>query len=74
MSQFVEHELIGGIEFCRLHPDRERISSASGVWEVIRAFNDLPREDRQECIHQLHANFCMECGSDSPRCQCWNDE
>lgn len=74
MTQPVQKEKIGGISFCRLSPDRELISVQSGVWDVIRAFNDLPQEDREECIHQLHANFCMECGSDDPRCQCWNDE
>jgi hypothetical protein len=22
----------------------------------------------------VFSNFCLRCGSDNPKCQCWNDE
>lgn len=37
---------------------------------IISAMKTMTEIDRLEIINQ----FCHHCGSNDPRCQCWNDE
>lgn len=38
--------------------------------EVLNAMRQLSDDERLSVM----AQFCHECGSVDPRCQCWNDE
>jgi len=38
--------------------------------EIIRLLNSISEDSRMD----IFAEFCTECGSNNPRCQCWNDE
>lgn len=41
--------------------------------ELVKAkitFKNLTDEERVEIM----SDYCRSCGSDNPRCQCWNDE
>lgn len=40
------------------------------VQSIVDDLRRLPEERRMEAFR----NFCTHCGSDNPRCQCWNDE
>lgn len=33
-----------------------------------------PEPERAKFIDSLRVYFCIHCGHDDPRCQCWNDE
>lgn len=39
-------------------------------FEILQLLTNLTPEQRLE----VFAHFCKSCGSDNPRCQCWNDE
>jgi NAD-dependent dihydropyrimidine dehydrogenase PreA subunit len=41
---------------------------------LIDYIETLSIEERKELFYLIRANFCIECGSNIPRCQCWNDE
>lgn len=38
--------------------------------EIIRLLDGVSAEERIEIFH----NYCVHCGGNDPRCQCWNDE
>ena len=40
------------------------------LYQVKRLFKELTDEERLEVMNR----YCKSCGSDNPRCQCWNDE
>ncbi len=45
------------------------------VQYIARMIGELGDKDREElivCI--LPSLFCVHCGIEDPRCQCWNDE
>lgn len=42
-----------------------------GYFEAAKVIiQKLTPEQRSE----LFSTFCLSCGSDNPKCQCWNDE
>lgn len=56
----------------------------SHCFEVCRAIMEqpLPLQDVKELVAKLSdddrmdlfGGYCKHCGTDDPRCQCWNDE
>lgn len=46
------------------------LANVDPVRVAIDALRSLSDEQRAEAIH----HFCTHCGSENPRCQCWNDE
>ena len=40
------------------------------VYQAKRIFKELSDDERMEVMRE----YCRHCGSDNPRCQCWNDE
>lgn len=38
--------------------------------EILEELHELTESERLE----IFAEFCRECGTDNPKCQCWNDE
>lgn len=39
-------------------------------WSVLSGLGGMSPDRRME----IFSHFCTHCGSDNPRCQCWNDE
>jgi hypothetical protein len=37
---------------------------------IVQELKSMPVDTRMSIIN----NFCKHCGSDDPKCQCWNDE
>lgn len=37
---------------------------------IIYLLNKLTDEERLEIFDE----FCLKCGSNNPKCQCWNDD
>lgn len=48
----------------------EVMASAPITDKVVEALLALTVDERAE----VFGRFCTHCGSDDPRCQCWNDE
>lgn len=46
----------------------------SKVRYFVELMKSLGPYDRMRVLDGLRENFCMHCGDDDPRCQCWNDE
>ena len=40
------------------------------ICQAIKILNKFTEEERLEVMNQ----YCKSCGSDNPKCQCWNDE
>lgn len=38
---------------------------------IINAMRSLPSDELRQAVMN---EFCKHCGSNNPRCQCWNDE
>lgn len=49
---------------------QEAPSNDGQVMLLVDELKKLSEEDRLE----VFSHFCRFCGSDDPRCQCWNDE
>jgi hypothetical protein len=47
-----------------LDPNKSTLQSA------MKSLKSLTNEERME----LWRDYCTHCGSDDPKCQCWNDE
>lgn len=59
----------------------ETVPEAEGRLRAVELANDLnemaqPARDQfiQAFMTELRERFCLACGSNDPRCQCWNDE
>jgi len=51
-------------------PNYNVVHVVYSVPTLVKMLKDLSEEDRM----QVFVNFCTKCGSDNPRCTCWNDE
>jgi hypothetical protein len=49
-------------------------SDVTYISNIVSAMEQMTVEQRAQTISAMHAFFCMECGSNDPDCQCWNDE
>lgn len=52
---------------------REAIAAAlvkAGQKTVLECLQEMPEEQRLD----VFSSFCTHCGTNNPRCQCWNDE
>ena len=50
----------------------QRIASSSAAPSAAALANLLSLSEAERI--DVFSNFCLRCGSDNPRCQCWNDE
>jgi hypothetical protein len=41
---------------------------------IVGLLAGITEAERDEVFSALRDSFCLECGSDDPSCQCWNDE
>lgn len=48
----------------------ETLKKAMNRATITALLIDMRPEERLE----IFSRFCQHCGSDDPRCQCWNDE
>ena len=48
----------------------DEIAKLERMEAALRAVRCLSEGERMELFH----NFCLGCGSEEPKCQCWNDE
>ena len=48
----------------------ETMSENKMLAVILKLMLLLTAKERMEIM----LNFCLHCGSDQPRCQCWNDE
>lgn len=59
-------------------PPQTYNSPPRSVVDITRELADRLRfespEMRADVFAALTENYCRECGSDDPGCQCWNDE
>lgn len=61
---------------CLTFRGMEHLMSVEGKaqTEILASFSIMTPRDRETIFDMLRLNFCMHCGNDDPRCQCWNDE
>lgn len=52
------------------HAKRGSLAAAKTNRTMVDMMKDLTPDQRMEVFSQ----FCKHCGSDDPKCQCWNDE
>lgn len=45
----------------------EALPPAPSIADIVAAMSDTERVT-------LFSDYCLSCGSDDPKCQCWNDE
>ena len=67
---YYEEKIINGVLHCRSTPDGEWRPATSAHAVAVNALMALTDEQRMEAF----GFFCCHCGTDDPRCQCWNDE
>jgi len=46
------------------------METAKRIELIKNLLDDLTEEERM----LVFDSFCTECGSDDPKCQCWNDD
>ena len=49
----------------------DRLPAVIAVMAFIQQFTDT---ERDQFFQELRAQFCLHCGAQDPKCQCWNDE
>ena len=67
---FYEEKFIDGKLMFRTTPKGEWEHKTTSVALVANQLILMTDDERVE----LFSLFCTHCGSDDPRCQCWNDE
>lgn len=67
---FYEERIMQGILMCRSSPRGEWRYATTPHAIAVNALMQLTDSQRQEAFR----HFCTSCGTDDPRCQCWNDE
>ena len=57
--------------FLNMLPDPTKTPNpASVIKQIVATMLEMSEEERMEIM----GSFCRHCGSDDPRCVCWNDE
>ena len=55
--------------------ESRELDRQSKILEAVRRFQEsLTNEQRTGFWHLLQEGYCTSCGTNNPRCQCWNDE
>ena len=67
---FYEEDVINGVLCCRSQPGGEWRPATTPHAAAVNALLALDEDQRLEAF----SYFCRSCGTDDPRCQCWNDE
>ena len=67
---FYEEKVIDGTLHCRSTPGGEWRPATSAHAATVNALLAMTDDQRME----VFGFFCRYCGTDDPRCQCWNDE
>jgi len=71
-------ETQGGVMMGGMRTDEEQAEmdrrSEARVAAIVTLFSDLTAREREDAISRIREGFCVHCGSDNPRCQCWNDD
>jgi hypothetical protein len=63
--------IVDKIEIFRHEGQAEEKVFYDGYPEMVKYYlTKLTAEQRMELFH----DYCLSCGSDNPKCQCWNDE
>lgn len=67
---FYEEQVVNGVLCCRSQPNGDWLPATTPHAAEVNALLALTDEQRME----VFSHFCRSCGTDDPRCQCWNDE
>ena len=67
---YYEEKIMGNFLYYRTDPKGEWKKLETPRANVFNMLRHLSEKDRLDLFHK----FCVHCGSDNPRCQCWNDE
>lgn len=61
----------GGLPFAEsMRAIAAELEAPPAADEALRLMRTLGEDARVDVM----SNFCKQCGSDNPSCQCWNDE
>lgn len=63
--------IVDKIEVFKIEGIGEEHVFYDGYFEAIKV---LLKKLTPEQRHELFSDYCKACGSDDPKCQCWNDE
>jgi hypothetical protein len=74
MSEFTIGRVAFGPAPALSMPFRTLVEPQLGPDELARRIRALTPAMRMKAIEALGNLMCMHCGSDDPKCQCWNDE
>lgn len=67
---FYEEKVIDGVLCSRSQPGGDWLPASPPHAAAVNALLALTDEQRLEAL----GHFCRSCGTDTPCCQCWNDE
>ncbi len=67
---YYEEKFINGYLMFRSTPDGKFIPVLTKVALMANQLHLMSEADRESVFNY----FCKSCGSDDPKCQCWNDE
>ncbi len=69
-EMFYEEKIIDGVLHCRSDPAGQWMIVLNQKAAAISALTHLTGAERVD----VFAFFCLNCGCDDPKCQCWNDD